>query len=272
MQMMGVHMKYIMTMMALCLASPSYAHMMWFDKEAKSELKIFYGEFDHHEKTGAVLDKLVPKVIAENRREPDISRRPDFIAVQGSGDMRASDERYLFSRKAERSCARSSSRAGAAIPLIPRWHSSSFPLVRTVTLVLTRDGKPVPDADVTRVLPADLAGKTKTDSAGRISIRPACAGGFCSKRLGSISRRGRSMAPPTTSRPWSPRLPSTGEMMAQASTPMKHSAPLPGAAFVALRGHVLAMERSFPAVGHGRTAPPPSVRSVFVAACRLRAG
>jgi len=49
-------------------------------------------------------------------------------------------------------------------------------------------------------------------------------------------------------------------MMAQASTPMKHSAPLPGAAFVALRGHVLAMERSFPAVGQGRTAPPPSVR------------
>jgi hypothetical protein len=126
--------------------------------------------------------------------------------------------------------------------------------------VLTRDGKPVPDADVTWVLPAIWRARRKPTARDAFRFRPACAGGFCSKRLGSISRRGRSMAPPTTSRPWSPRLPSTGEMMAQASTPMKHSAPLPGAAFVALRGHVLAMERSFPAVGHGRTAPPPSVR------------
>ena len=164
-------MKYIMTVMALCPASPSYAHMMWFDKEAKSELKIFYGEFDHHEKTGAVLDKLVPKVIAENRREPDISRRPDFIAVQGSGDMRASDERYpLFKEGGKVMRPKFFARWGRHTP-----HSAmAFEFVPvgqdSDTLVLTRDGKPVPDADVTWVLPANLAGKTKTDSAGRISI------------------------------------------------------------------------------------------------------
>jgi hypothetical protein len=161
----------IVSFLALLTAAPASAHMVWIERPAPEAVQVYFGEPGEREKTGGVLDRLVPTLFAGNDHALPLERKPDHIAAQvktGMGDVRLVDDRYPPFGEGARGVmrpimyarhGRSETRAGMDFELVPVEPNGS-----RFTLIF--DGKPLARHKVTAIAPDGTESQFETDAAG----------------------------------------------------------------------------------------------------------
>jgi hypothetical protein len=171
----------IVSFLALLTAAPASAHMVWIERPAPEAVQVYFGEPGEREKTGGVLDRLVPTLFAGNDHALPLERKPDHIAAQvktGMGDVRLVDDRYPPFGEGARGVmrpimyarhGRSETRAGMDFELVPVEPNGS-----RFTLVL--DGKPLARHKVTAIAPDGTESQLETDAAGIATLGSTAPG------------------------------------------------------------------------------------------------
>lgn len=165
----------------LASASPASAHIVWIERSAPDAVQVYFGEPDDHEKTGEVLDHLVPTLTTGNDHALPIERKPDHILAHvrsEASDVRLVDERYppfgegargvmrpiMYARS-----GRTETRAAMAFELVPMETGSN-----RFTLLL--DGKALPGHKVIATAPGGVTSEVVTDASGVVTLPSPASG------------------------------------------------------------------------------------------------
>ena len=171
--------RFLLAVSVLAFAAPAEAHMVWLERNPPDRVRAYFGELDHREKTGAVLDRLVPLIFANAGMPLAQTRGADFIEVESQGDIRLTDERYPpfgASGKVMRPMmyarwGRAETNVRMAFEFVPEAPQSD-----RFTLLL--DDKLLGGAEVTLIGPDGEETKIRTDDQGQLTVAPQGTGQF----------------------------------------------------------------------------------------------
>lgn len=172
--------KAILALVALAAASPASAHMVWIERPSADVARAYFGEPDDREKTGGMLDKLVPAIFTKPAKPLPFTRGADFIEVKAKGDVRLADERYPPFTEGE---------MGAIRPMMYARHGRTETVAKTAfefvpaapganSFTLLADKAAVADAKVTVTGPGGAETSYQTDAKGGVTIAAAAPGQY----------------------------------------------------------------------------------------------
>jgi uncharacterized GH25 family protein len=172
--------KSLLLIVGALIASPAAAHMVWLERTSPDTVHAHFGELGHREKTGALLDKVVPTIFTEQTQPLPITRGEDYIEAKATGDVRLADERYAPFSEGKKGIMRPVMYARAGrIETVAKMPYEFVPLAAdgdTFTLLL--NGTPQVGKTVKLIDPDGLDEPLVTDERGQFTIKPTDKGQY----------------------------------------------------------------------------------------------
>lgn len=170
----------------LAIATPVSAHMAWIERPTPETAQVYFGEPDDREKTGGVLDHLVPTLSAGNDHALPFDRKTDFIAAAvkaDAADIRLADDRYPPFGESSR---------GVMRPIMYARHGRTdtsaamdFELTPVAPggsrFALVLNGRPLPRHKVTAIAPDGAESDLETDASGVFTLTSPASGRYILK-------------------------------------------------------------------------------------------